>query len=488
MGEQNTTIKELAGRVPIQAYLSYRHCEETKQARDLLKKHCEAYKIELIYDEEQLKIGDSITAFMDEIASAQCIFIFLTETYFDSAFTLYELIKINECRRDRKTNKPFIVPIKISKSIHGFSASDAKNGHWLGDKNQKCRDDLTEKLGSQVEDHDQAWQRIAEAFPEMLNPFLDKIYPSVEEDASVLETRVNNVYAEIATVIQKSKDKLTQDIKAKITRLLNNRKPIFLNQLSSDLGFASSDNETIARYLAENGDVKGTIKIMTQTLKKQREVLRSVNLEKWRESHAIAEQLCGWLLIKTIDPVWWFNHEFKASKIGKTFASDIFLEERAFVEIIISRDLFQPAKYKRLAETGKVQPFTDNLSIDFIFDANVGALEESFLINLYRDLFKSTGAEGTTAQLKEDIKVQLDTIITEDRKCIYYVTNEATMMSLKSIQGIEEWLQQLEGKLRFIYLPISDEKVLKQAQSPYPEQKALLFQIADLLKIRDEMI
>ena len=154
---------------------------------------------------------------------------------------------------------------------------------------------MTGKLGSQVKNHDQAWQRIAEAFPEMLNPFLDKIYLSAEEDVSVLETCVNDAYRRIAEVIQKSKDRLTQDIKAKITQILKARKPIFLNQLSSDLGSANNDYETIAGDLVENGDVKGTIKIMTQTLKKQREVLRSDNLDKWYECHAIAEQLCGWI-------------------------------------------------------------------------------------------------------------------------------------------------------------------------------------------------
>lgn len=481
MGEQNATIKELTDKVPIQAYISYRHCEETKQARDLLKKHCADHHIELIYDEKQLNIGDSITAFMDEIASAQCIFIFLTETYFDSEFTLYELIKINECRRDRKTNKPFIVPIKIS-GIHNFSASNA-NGHWLRDENQECRDKLTAKLGSQVKSHDQTWDRIAEAFPEMLNPFLDKIYPSVEDDASVLETRVNDVYAEIAAVIQKSKDKLIQDIKAKITQILNNRKPIFLNQLSSDLGFTSSDNETIARYLAEHEDVKGSINALTNVLKEQREVLFRSDSSKWFENHSIAEQLCGWLLIKTIDPVWWFNHQFKIYNIGKTFVSDIFLEEKAFIEIIISRFSFRYARYKR-DNTGKAKPLTENTSINFIFDANSHALEESFLIALYKDLFGSGEAEKDITTLKDDIALKLKTRYHEEGQCAYYLIDEMMAINLKTIQGIEKWLQDLSGKLRFI--SISDKMMQEEKQSPNSQQKALLFQIAEFLQIRDE--
>ena len=90
--------------------------------------------------------------------------------------------------------------------------------------------------------------------------------------------------------------------------------------------------------------------------------------------------------------------------------------------------------------------------------------------------------------LKDDIALQLDTMVSEERKCIYYVINETTMNSLKSIPGMDRWSNQLAGKLRFIYVPTFNNETTKQTQSPYPEQRALLFQIADLLKIRDEII
>lgn len=165
--------------------------------------------------------------------------------------------------------------------------------------------------------------------------------------------------------------------------------------------------------------------------------------------------------------------------------SDILLEEMAFVEIIISRDLFQPAKFIRDV-FGKAQPFTEDSSSNFIFDASQKALEEDFLVTLYRRLFTASAAvkKGLDA-LKEDIALQINTRVSDERRCIYYVINETTMNSLKSIRGIDEWASQLEGKLRFIYVPTFNNEATKQAQSPYLDQKALLFQIAELLRIKD---
>ena len=488
MGEQTVNGKALVGKVPIQAYLSYRHSDDTKAARDLLKVHCANHNIQLIYDEEQLKIGESITAFMDEIAAAQCIFIFLTPSYFESAYTLYELIKINQCREEHKS---FVVPIKVSEAMHKISVSDVKIHHWDGDDDnrRKCRDDLTEKLCSPPSHSDQTWQEIETAFQRVLNPFLDKIEFSLEgaDNDVVLENHVMEVYTEIVKEIYKTRNKLNQDIKTKITLILRNRKPFFLDRLGEKLGIDNTAVDEIAQYLVEQEDVKNIIKKLTAVLKDQKAILGKVNLEKWYESHAIAEQLCGWLLIKTIDHMWWFNHKSAVRKIEKALISDIFLEETAFVEIIISRDLFQPAKFKRDA-LGKAQPFTENSSSDFVFDANPDALEESFLVALYKELFKSSTAVKGLNTLKEDIALQLDTIVSEERKCIYYVINETTMNSLKSIPGIYEWSSQLAGKLRFIYVPAFNIETSKRTQSPYPEQRALLFQMAEFLKIRDEII
>lgn len=483
MGEQNANGNELVDRVPIQAYLSYRHSAETKTARDLLKAHCADHNIQLIYDEEQLKIGESITAFMDEIANAQCIFIFLTQSYFESAYTLYELIKINQCREE---HKPFVVLIKVSEAMHKISVGDVKIHCWVGDDDsrRKCRDDLTTKLNPHSSDSDKTWQEIEAAFQAMLNPFLDKIQFSLEglDKDTVLENHVMEVYRKIGDEIQEIKKKLSHDIKTKITLILKNRKPIFLNRISEKLGIGNSAVDEIAQYLVEQEDVKDIIKRLTEVLIDLKR--EANNLEKWYESHAIAEQLCGWLLIKTVDHVWWFNHKSKLRKIEKVLISDILLEEMAFVEIIISRDLFQPAKFIRDV-FGKAQPFTEDSSSNFIFDASQKALEEDFLVTLYRRLFTASAAVKGLDALKEDIALQINTRVSDERRCIYYVINETTMNSLKSIRGIDEWASQLAGKLRFIYVPTFNNEATKQAQSPYLDQKALLFQIAELLRIKD---
>ena len=265
------------------------------------------------------------------------------------------------------------------------------------------------------------------------------------------------------------------------------RRPIFLERLGKELGIDNGAIDEISQCLVEQEDVKNTIKKLTAVLRDiKRELMGANNREEWYQTHAIAEQLCGWLLIKTVDHVWWFNHKSKVRKIEKSLISDILLEEVAFVEIVISRDLFQPARFKRDA-LGKARPFTEDSSFDFTFDASQDALEESFLVALYKRLFSAPVAVKGLDELKKDIALQLDTKTSEERKCIYYVISETEMNSLKSIPGLSEWSSQLAGKLRFIYVSTLNNETTEQGQSPYPGQRALLFQIAELLRIRDEI-
>ena len=89
MGEQTLNGKALVGKVPIQAYVSYRQKNpENQQAIQILEKHCAAHKIDLIYDKKELENGDSIKAFMNEIGAARCVYILVTPAYFESSYCL----------------------------------------------------------------------------------------------------------------------------------------------------------------------------------------------------------------------------------------------------------------------------------------------------------------------------------------------------------------------------------------------------------------
>ena len=86
---------QLEENFPIHAYLSYR-CKESRdiEARDRLKALCSEKNITLRYDENCTEDGDSLIEFMEDLTSARCVFLFLSPEYFQSAYTLFELIKI----------------------------------------------------------------------------------------------------------------------------------------------------------------------------------------------------------------------------------------------------------------------------------------------------------------------------------------------------------------------------------------------------------
>ncbi|OAI14089.1 MULTISPECIES: toll/interleukin-1 receptor domain-containing protein [Methylomonas] len=109
---------------PIHAYLSYRcKLQRDIDARNKLKAICEMQGIKLVYDEDETKEGDSLIEFMDDLTSARFVFLFLSPEYFQSAYTLYELVNINEWA---EIEQRFILPIRISPAMTTYQWTAAK--------------------------------------------------------------------------------------------------------------------------------------------------------------------------------------------------------------------------------------------------------------------------------------------------------------------------------------------------------------------------
>ena len=122
----------------------------------------------LVYDKLEIKPGESIKAFMDELASARCIFIFLTPDYFESAYTLYELVTIDQwADLDRR----FIHPIRVTENMNAYQWTNAKK-YWA--ENEAIRDELARLLNT---DHEAAWQQIEAVWKNIISPYLDKLHP-----------------------------------------------------------------------------------------------------------------------------------------------------------------------------------------------------------------------------------------------------------------------------------------------------------------------
>ena len=97
MDKEKDMTDQTQNNFPIHAYLPYR-CKESRdiREREKLATLCTKQDISLRYDQNETEEGDSLTEFMQELTSARCIFLFLSPEYFQSAYTLFELVRISE--------------------------------------------------------------------------------------------------------------------------------------------------------------------------------------------------------------------------------------------------------------------------------------------------------------------------------------------------------------------------------------------------------
>ena len=134
---------QLEDNFPINAYLSYRcNIDRDTQARDKLKALCSKPNITLRYDESETGEGDSLIKFMEDLTSARCVFLFLSPEYFQSAYTLFELIRINEWA---DLDSRFILPLRVCNNIIDKYRTAAKE-FWFSKQAEADRDKLADML------------------------------------------------------------------------------------------------------------------------------------------------------------------------------------------------------------------------------------------------------------------------------------------------------------------------------------------------------
>lgn len=475
MGEQNANIKALAGKVPIRAYLSYRQKNpENQQAIQILEKQCAEHQIDLVYDKETLKEGDSIKAFMYEIGAARCIYILLTPAYFESSYTLYELISIHQWAA---LDKRFVFPIRVTEKVSSYLWTEVER-YWQAD--ETIRNELARLLGFAANEHDRAWQKVENAWNDILAPFLDELHVSLETgDKEKLLQGIGEVtFDSVAAVIQQERETLHTKVKFEIMRILKSNL-IPLDKLSAELGLGSQDAESIVESLVVQNDAIDSIARLTQVTESQKAILKGT--AQWNECHFSAERVGGWLLLNSVDEVWWFNHQLKLMQSRNEPLRTIELNHQSYIEVVISRELLQCARFKRNAK-GKVQPYSDSdrESMEFVFDASSTAREKKFLQDIYKDLYKPDSFPEDIQELQDDIALQLDSVLRVRKgKPIYYLVSPETMNMIEAISWFKDWSQQLAGKLQFICIDAKQNQ-----QSPCSNPAGLLNQFGYLLSLR----
>ena len=438
---------------PINAYLSYR-CKNDRdvKARDELEKLCDDYNITLVYDQKVTEEGDSLIEFMDDLSAARCVFIFLSPEYFQSAYTLFELICMHE-RAD--LDERFILPVRLSEAMVTYQWTATKN-YFV--ENEHVRNELTRLLNVCGINHDNLWERIDDAWNASIFPYLDTLSVSMEkdEDGKKLNEFVQETHKKINADIHDSKKILSNTITKEVTSILN-KKTIDLGKLRNELKMTPHSNElSISEKLVELTPVNDGIIFLYRVVEAQKKQLR-VKSKKWTEVFFDAEQLIGWLLLSTVNPIWWFHNKINLQPSANSrISGSVNGTNTAYIEVIIARGALQPAQFS-LTDIGGVKAGIkkNNNGTDstILFDGiSKGAVDEVLLTAIYKDLHHNPpDVPKEWEDLLDGIQQRAEIHFEVRRsKFVYYLVTQEYLNLLTTRDWFPNFQQRLAPYLKFI--------------------------------------
>ncbi len=402
----------------IHAYLSYRcKIDRDIEYREKLESICAGQGIKLIYDRNGTKEGDSLIKFMDDLTSARFVFVFLSPDYFQSAYTLYELVSIHE-RADLESR--FILPVRLTDSIVAKSKTEIE-ANWH-DGNAKAD---REKLAGLLNEPDQEalWKRIDAAWEAIVNPYLDKLHAALEQqDATkILSGLVQTTRETINEIVTETEQTLREKVKKEISRILKQAyiPTKFLAETFRLDPAADADN--IAGYLAENTSVidmlDGLYKVSVQR--------RASRPDNWEHFLYDIEQISGWLLINKVDPYWWFQNQLNVRKTLNNGLTGLYnMQKPAYIEVLISRNLVQSAQFT-VDKYGDIKPASAQHDVMLFDGLSDEATDYELLSPIYKDLRPGYEAPQAVKKLIDGIVATAQSLKgPRDGKLIYYIVSE----------------------------------------------------------------
>lgn len=465
-------------KLDLHIFLSYRQNPEDLQAREILAQLCKQQEFELIYDEKALQENDNLNRFMNNLGSARCVLILLSPEYFKSAFTLYELIRIHEIA---DLDKRFVFPLRATEDMSVYVKTHAKNDCWL--KHEAVRNELCGKLNEQ--DEDAVWARVLKAWDAIIAPNLNTVTSSIEDigPEGVLKAKLDAVRNKFIEEIDAEHKALRKTIEFEIAFFLN-KKNIPLNYLRHRLKSGQeADIHVLAEKLVEK-QVSDAIGMITGVVTDQETQLK--NDGRWSDALFDAEQICGWLLIGSVDCYWWFHQQLKLKHAEKTdIKNHLTLENHAYAEVIISRSIPRNASF-RLDKNKAVPSIDAEINLMAVFDASDDALNKHLLSDIYKDLFgENRGPTDTDEMIVDKVYGLAYAKYKEKGKPVCYLLSRDILEQMEKQSWYSYARKKLTGYLQFIYCNIhSRDEALQTMPSSTEEQDGLLGQIGYLLSLR----
>jgi len=480
------------------AFLSYRHDFTAEiAAKDTLVAALNIQQnVELIFDKSVTEVGDCVIEFMDELIAARCVYLFISEDYFKSAYTLYELILISE---HPAADKKIILPICLSSQMLSVYDFQQLRDYW--DDNPEIHAIMDHLFRYQTAspssslDSEALWEKVEGAWLKLIFPYLNTLWEA--ESLGNVGSLINQSVAKLSERVSEESNAVANHhrgiLKNQIARLLDCH-PFFIKRLARELG-QPQDSQTIVlvgMLVLDSSLASQSIGHINAAAVSFREIYAKDTIE-WKDAFQDIQQICGYLLINCINPHWWFNHELELGlKMQQgVIGSGYTLEASAFVEVVISKELITEATppsplFKVDGSSGLAVPNHkgtnggyDNMLFDGVSEKAVTA---TLLGKIHQDLVRSTSPPENIQSLIKEISERAASIknATQQRP-VYYIVSGKYLEALTEQDWFPEFQEKLKGKLQFICC--NEDTMAGAGAATQEPQSQLLSSIANLLNI-----
>ncbi|UOG91020.1 MAG: hypothetical protein L3K52_12515 [Candidatus Thiothrix sulfatifontis] len=272
-------------------------------------------------------------------------------------------------------------------------------------------------------------------------------------------------------------------VKAEATRILDGQL-VLREKLKAVLKLDScAIAADIAAHLVEKQEVSQAVGVLAQISleldKKKPESLK----ERWEDYLTHVEQLCGWLLINSVDPEWWLQHEASLQSTAQdSVTRSLSLDTQAYVEVIISRSLLQQARYD-LDEYGDPIP-ASSIHDPMVFDGHTaGASDIQILSEIFKQLRRVDSAPQDVDRLLADIQKTARALSKrQGGKPIYYIVSNAYLEMLEDLACYPKLKEKLAGCVQFICCVQTSLDELSPCRE---DQSSLLEDLAVILRLKN---
>ena len=383
-------------------------------------------------DKENLKDGDEIYRYMDELSAARFVVCVFSPEYFKSENCVYEFAGL--CHNGYMADRVFPLFQK-----HFFS--DNQREEWMTAKitdenlQKRVKDKTGKELAGLIEQV--RWQD--------MDKLAGVVVPLASEDErdnfqEFIDNFLEKIDSDNKRKHEEHKEHLVWSVKETLgNESLNTLLPHLADELS-----CRCDKDACAKKLFD--DVyAGIISLHNATTK--------VDIVPRKNSDI--KEIVGRLLVSVINPGWWVVNEFhleNTRKKGKSFKADGMIEHE--IEIVFARLFDRPAMYEEvgtdLKSTSSVVKHND---ISFTTDAEV--IKKRYLIAFFEEV-TTCHFEGEELTSSNEMRLRGSLRFRGQHYCIILPEVYEKLVELDVVKKINE---VLEGMITFVVLgKVSDKQ------------------------------